>query len=196
MDEISSYINADVLQDVIYTKNWALRLRKICNQNFKNVNVMKWRRSSRWMLRCRQWAARVYTVHLLSFRTGIIKSICVKEMTLLFRFRHTSLPTVHTDLHGHTASGCLCRSRPLQWCLMYLSRLSGCPKSSQRDAPSSGISLLGTKSNQQVLNLANTEGGPAQSLFVGPKTAWRLSRCGTERCRAKGTSHQAHTCPV
>jgi len=41
MDEISSYINADVLQDVIYTKNWALRLRKICNQNFKNVNVMK-----------------------------------------------------------------------------------------------------------------------------------------------------------
>jgi hypothetical protein len=28
---------------------------------------------------------------------------------------------------------------------------------------------LGTKSNQQVLNLANTEGGRAQSLFVGPK---------------------------
>ena len=39
--------------------------------------------------------------------------------------------------------------------LTYLSRLSGCPKSSQRDAPSSGISLFGTKSNQQVLNLAN-----------------------------------------
>ena len=59
-----------------------------------------------------------YRVRLLSFRTGIIKSICVKEMTLLFfSFRHTSLPTVHTDLHGHTASGCLCRSRPLQWCL-------------------------------------------------------------------------------
>ena len=35
---------------------------------------------------------------------------------------------------------------------MYLSRLSGCLKSSQRDAPSSGISLLGTKSNQQVQN--------------------------------------------
>jgi len=52
---------------------------------------------------------------------------------------------------------------------MYLSRLSGCPKSSQRDAPSSGISLLGTKSNQHVLNLANTEGGRAQSLFFGPK---------------------------
>jgi len=62
---------------------------------------------------------------------------------------------------------------------MYLSRLSGCPKSSQRDAPSSTISLLGTKSNQQVINLANTKGGRAQSLFVGPKTAWRLSRCGT-----------------
>ena len=96
----------------------------------------------------------------------------MKEITLLlFSFRHTSLRTVQTDLHGHTASGCLCRSRPLQWCLMYLSRFSGCPKSSQRDAPSSGISLLGTKSNQQVLNLANTEGGQAQSLFVGPKTA-------------------------
>jgi len=50
--------------------------------------------------------------------------------------------------------------------LMYLSRLSGCPKSSQRDAPSSGISLFRTTSNQQVLNLANTEGGRSQSLFV------------------------------
>jgi len=49
--------------------------------------------------------------------------------------------------------------------------VSGCPKSSQRDAPSSGISHLGTKRNQQVLNLANTEGGRTQSLFVGPKTA-------------------------
>ena len=102
----------------------------------------------------------MYTVRLLSFRTGIIASICVKEMELLlFSFRHTSLLTVHTDLHCHAASGCLCRSRPLQWCLMYLSRLSGCPKSSQRDATSSGISLLGTASNQQELNLANTEGG-------------------------------------
>ena len=102
-------------------------------------------------------------MRLLSFRTGIIKSICVKEMTLLlFSFQHRSLVTVHTDLQGHTASGCLCRSRPLQWCLMYLSRLSGCPKSSQIGAPSSGISLLGTKSNQQALNLANAEGGRAQ----------------------------------
>ena len=93
-----------------------------------------------------------YTERLLSFRTGTIKSICLKEMTLLlFSFRHTSLLTVHPDLHDHTASGCLCRIRPLQWYLMYLSRLSGCPKSSQKDAPSSGISRLGTKSNQQVL---------------------------------------------
>jgi len=137
----------------------------------------------------------LYTVHLLSFRTGIIKSICMKEMTLLLlSFQHTSLLTVHTDLHSYAASGCLCRSRPLQWCLMYLSWLSGCPKSSQRDASSSGISLLGTKSNQQVLNLANTEGGRAQSLFVGPKTAWWLSRCGTGSCRAKGTSRQIHLC--
>ena len=106
-----------------------------------------------------------YTMRLLSFRTDIVKSICVKEMTLLlFSFRHTSILTVHTDLQGHTASGCLCRSRPLQWCVMYLSWLSGCPKSSQRDATSSGISLLATKNNQQVLNLANTEGGRAQSL--------------------------------
>ena len=127
-----------------------------------------------------------YTVRLLSFRTGIIKSIWVKEMTLLlFSFRHRSIVTVHTDLHDHTASGCLCRSLPLQWCLMYLSWLSGCPKSSQRGAPSSGISLFGTKSDQRVLNLANTEGGRAKSLFVGPKTAWRLSRCGAWRCRAK-----------
>ena len=44
-------------------------------------------------------------------------------------------------------------------------------KSSQRDAPSSGISLLGTESNQQVLNLAITEGGRTHSLFLGPKTA-------------------------
>jgi hypothetical protein len=119
------------------------------------------------------WVMKImdYTVHLLSFRTGI-KSICMKEMTLLlFSFWHSSLLTVHTDLHGHTGSGCLCRSRPLQWCLMYFSRHSGCPKSSQRDTPSSGISLLGTKINQQVLNLANMEGGRAQSLFVGPKTA-------------------------
>ena len=85
---------------------------------------------------------------------------------MLFSFRPTSLLTVHTDLHGHKTAGCLCRSRPLQWCLMYLSRLSGCPKSSQSDAPSRGISLFGTKCNQQVLNLANTEGGRAQSLFV------------------------------
>jgi hypothetical protein len=41
-----------------------------------------------------------YTVRLLSFRTVIIKSTCVKEMTLLlFSFRHTSLLTVNTDLH-------------------------------------------------------------------------------------------------
>ena len=116
-----------------------------------------------------------YTVCLLSFRTGIIKSSCMKEMTLLFSFRHRSLVTVHTNLHGHTTSVCLCRSRPLQRCLMYLSWLSGCPKLSQRGAPSSGISLLGTKSNQQVLNLVNKEGGRAQSLFVGPKIAWWLS---------------------
>jgi len=96
----------------------------------------------------------------------------MQEMTLLlFSFPHTSLLTVHTDLHGHTASGCFCRSRPLQWCLMYLSRLSGCVKSSQRDTPSSGISLFGTKSNQHVLNLANAEGVRAQSLFVELKTA-------------------------
>jgi len=83
-----------------------------------------------------------YTVRLLSFRTGIIKSIYVKEMTLLlFSFRHTPLLIVHTDLHGHTASGCLCRSRPLHWCLMYLSWLSGCLKLSQRDTPSSWISV-------------------------------------------------------
>ena len=114
----------------------------------------------------------IYTVRLLSFMTGIVKSSYVKEMRLLlFSFLHRSLVTVHTDLHGHTASGCLFISRPLQWCLMYLSWLSGCPKSSQRGAPSSGISLFGTKSNQQVLNLANTEDGRAQSLFVGPKTA-------------------------
>ena len=66
-----------------------------------------------------------YTVCLLSFRTGIIKSICVKEMTLLlFSFRDRSLVTVHTGLHGHTASGCHCRCRPLQRCLVYLSRMS------------------------------------------------------------------------
>ena len=113
----------------------------------------------------------IYTVYLLSFRTGIIKSICMKEMTFLYSFRHTSLLSLHTDLHVHAASGCLCRSRPLQWCSVYLSRLSGCLKSNQRDAPSSGVSLLGTKINKQVLNLANTECGQAQSLFVEPKIA-------------------------
>ena len=42
-----------------------------------------------------------YTMRLLSFRTDIVKSICVKEMTLLlFSFRHTVLLTVHTD-HNH-----------------------------------------------------------------------------------------------
>ena len=43
---------------------------------------------------------------------------------------------------------------------------------------------FGNKHNQQVPNLANTESGRVQSLFVGPKTARRLSRCGTELCRA------------
>ena len=57
---------------------------------------------------------RVYTVRLISFMTGIIKCICVKEITLLlFSFRHRSLVNIHTDLHEHTASGCLCRSRHL-----------------------------------------------------------------------------------
>ena len=46
---------------------------------------------------------------------------------------------------------------------------SGCPKSSQRDAPSSGISLLGTNINQQVLSQANKEGGRARSLSLGQK---------------------------
>jgi hypothetical protein len=36
---------------------------------------------------------------------------------------------------------------------------------------SSGISLSGTKNDQRVLNLAITDGGCAQSLFVGSKTA-------------------------
>jgi hypothetical protein len=45
---------------------------------------------------------------------------------------------------------------------MYFSRISGCPKSSQRDASSGGTSLFRTKDNQQVLNLANTEGDRAQ----------------------------------
>jgi hypothetical protein len=32
-----------------------------------------------------------YIVRLLSFRTGIVKSICLEEITLLlFSFRHTS----------------------------------------------------------------------------------------------------------
>ena len=94
-----------------------------------------------------------YTVRLLSFRTGIIKSICVKEITLLLSsFRHTSLLTVHTDLHDHSASGCLCRTYPMQWCLMYLSRLSGCPKSSQRDAPSSGISIQSANEGSDVVS--------------------------------------------
>ena len=111
-------------------------------------------------------------MRLLSFKTGIIKKyLRERNDTFLFSFRHTSFLTVHKNFHGHAASGCLCRSRLLQWCLMYLLRFSGCPKSSQRDAASSGISLFGTKSNQQVLNLANTEGGRAQSLFIGPKTA-------------------------
>ena len=67
---------------------------------------------------------------LLSFMTGIIKSICVKETTLfLFSFRHRSLVTVHTDL---------------QWCVMYLSQLSGCPKLSQRGTPSSEYSGPGS----------------------------------------------------
>jgi len=38
----------------------------------------------------------IYTVRLLSFKTGIIKNIFMKEMTLLlFSFQHTSLLTVH-----------------------------------------------------------------------------------------------------
>ena len=45
-----------------------------------------------------------YTVRLLSFRTGIIKSICMKEMTvLLFSFRHTSLLTVHRFARSYSS---------------------------------------------------------------------------------------------
>jgi hypothetical protein len=54
---------------------------------------------------------------------------------------------------------------------MYLSLLSGCPNSTQKVAPSSGISLFEATSNQQVLYLANKKGGRAQSLFIEPKTA-------------------------
>jgi len=85
----------------------------------------------------------------------------------MFSFRNRSLVTVHRFAQSYSF-WMICTSRPLQWRLTYLSRLSGCPKSSQSGAPSSGISLLGTKSNHQVLNLANTEGGQSQSLFVGP----------------------------
>ena len=94
-----------------------------------DVDTSKVKRPRPDMGRCTtEEQVRTYTVCLLSFMTGIKKSICVKEMTLsLFRFRHRSLVNVHTDLHGHTASGFLCRSRPLQWCLMYLSRLTECP---------------------------------------------------------------------
>jgi hypothetical protein len=67
-----------------------------------------------------------------------------------------------------------------QWRFICISRLSGCAKSTQSDAPSSGISLLETRNNQQVLNLANMEGGRAQLLVVGPKSALRLLRCGTD----------------
>jgi len=85
-------------------------------------------------------------------------------MTLLmFSFRHTSLQTVHTDWHGHTA-GYLCRSRPLQWCLIYvlvtafwMSEIEPKRRLFKWDF------TLGTKCNQQVLKLANTEGGRAQS---------------------------------
>jgi hypothetical protein len=59
----------------------------------------------------------------------------------------------------------------LQWCLMYLSQLSGCPKSSQRDVPLSGISLFGTKSNKQVQNLANTEGCSSTVTFCWGKNS-------------------------
>jgi len=59
----------------------------------------------------------------------------------------------------------------LQWLLVYLSRLSGCPKSSQRGAPSSAISLFGTKSDQQAPNLANTEGGPSTVTFRWDKNS-------------------------
>jgi len=112
----------------------------------------------------------IYTVCLLNSMTGIIKSICVKEMIfLLFSFRHRSLVTVHTDLHGHTASGCLCRSCSLQWCLMYLSQLSGCPKVSQRAATSSGISLLGTKSNQKVAKSGEYRGWSSTVTFCWAK---------------------------
>jgi len=45
---------------------------------------------------------------------------------------------------------------------------------------------FGNKSNQQVLNLAKTEGGRAQSLFVEPRTAWRLSPC----IKVCGTKHE------
>jgi len=121
----------------------------------------------------------------------------VKEMTLsLFSFRHTSVVTAHTDLHGHTASECLYRSRPLQWCLMYLSRLLDVRNLFKETPLQLGFHFWEQRSNQQVLNLANTDGGRAQSLFVGPKTAWRLSHCGRGRCSAKGTSHQINTRPV
>jgi len=116
----------------------------------------------------------------------------VKEMTLLLvGFRHTSLLTVHTDLHGQTASGCLCRNRPLQWCLMYLSRLSGCPKS-VKETP---LQVVFHFWEQKVISrcyLANMEGSRAQSLFVGPKTAFERScRISLNECRRIATQNKA-----
>ena len=83
----------------------------------------------------------IYTVHLLNFRTGIIKTICVKEMTpLLFSFWRRSILTVHTDLHSLTASGCLCRSRPLQWCLnSYMWHLACCHLQNGQFVQESGL---------------------------------------------------------
>jgi len=81
----------------------------------------------------------------------------------MFSFQHASLLTVHTDSHGHAfVEVDLCNST----CHGFLD-----VRNRVKETPLQVGFHFGNKNNQRVLNLANTEGGRAQSLFVGPKSA-------------------------
>jgi hypothetical protein len=100
-------------------------------------------------------------------------------------------------MHGHTASGCLCRSRRLQWYLVYLLRLSGCPKSSQRDAPSSVVSLFGIKSNQQVLNLIeHSHFSLGQKLLYDCHVVHQISVYSSQPLTEVRTPYQYPSCEI
>ena len=98
------------------------------------------------------------------------KYLHVRNDTLIVNFRHKSLLTVNTvctvlQLLDAFIEVVLCNGVSCT-CHGYLD-----VRNPVKGRPFNRNFTFGKTNNQQVLNQANTEGGRAQSFFVGPKTA-------------------------